>query len=420
MDKVQATVLNKLLDQYEQSKTFLGQNKVNQSFDVKIGKVFPKYQDDAEYDFFREVNVSLKELEKQGLIRLEGTRNGVLERALLQTERLEDCYARLKRVSRKEEQKWLTEVWKECLERLAQKETAAEARKHPLFSYLEAQQKRLSENKNIEYFDGNHRNYRDLLKLAEAVAENQEELFVRDLSVRLFLDSKRVEQLCAKVQSLLFQYGDYEEKESVLEECGVVRTPTYVMLKGNGCLNLAGQQLDLSGIKGDVALSTASLKELTEVRIKGSRVVTIENLTAFHDYDSRADFTVYLGGFHNRIKRDFLCFLYRQNPEKEYCHFGDLDAGGFYILEHLKRKTGIPFRSLWMDEETLRQFREYTVPMTANDRKRLQDLLLRLEEQERRGELKEDYRGVLSRMLSENCKLEQELAFAKSGRPGAE
>ena len=104
----------------------------------------------------------------------------------------------------------------------------------------------------------------------------------------------------------------------------------------------------------------------------------------------------------------------------EYCHFGDLDAGGFYILEHLKRKTGIPFRSLWMDEETLRQFREYTVPMTANDRKRLQDLLLRLEEQERRGELKEDYRGVLSRMLSENCKLEQELVFAKSGRPGAE
>lgn len=63
MDKIQAAVLNKLLDQYEQSKTFLGQNKVNQSFDVKIGKVYPKYKDDAEYDFFREVNASLKELE---------------------------------------------------------------------------------------------------------------------------------------------------------------------------------------------------------------------------------------------------------------------------------------------------------------------------------------------------------------------
>lgn len=407
MDKIQAAVLNKLLDQYEQSKTFLGQNKVNQSFDVKIGKVYPKYKDDAEYDFFREVNASLKELESQGLIRLAGKPNGVLERAVLQLERLEDCYIRLKRVSRREEQRWLAEVWEDFLRGLSQK--------NPLFSYIKAQKKRLSENKNIEYFDGDRKNYRDLLKLAEAVAENETELFVRDLSVRLFLDSKRVEQLCAKVQSLLFQYGDYEEKESVLEECGVVQTPTYVMMKGNGCLDLAGQRMDLSGMKGDIALSTASLKELKAVRILGRRVVTVENLTAFHDYENQSDFVVYLGGFHNRIKRDFLCFLYSQNPEKEYRHFGDLDAGGFYILEHLKRKTKIPFRTLWMDEETLLRFWEYTVPLTVNDRKRLQALMVFLEEQNQQGRLEEDYRGVIARMLSDNCKLEQELVFAYPG-----
>lgn len=412
MDKIQTTVLNKLLDQYEQSKTFLGRNKINQSFDVKIGRIFPKYKDDAEYEFFREVNASLRELEKQGLLRLVTKQNDVLERAVLQPERLEDCYAKLNRISRKEEQKRLTEVWNDCLWDLEQR---GAGRKHPLLSYIEAQQKRLSENKSVEYFDGNHENYRDLLKLAEAVAENEEEIFIRDLSVRLFLDSKRVEQLSAKVQALLFQYGEYEEKESVLEECGVVQTPTYVMLKGNGCLDLAGQQVNLAGLKGDIALSTASLKELKEVRIQGRRVVTVENLTAFHDYNNRDDFVIYLGGFHNRIKREFLCFLYGQNPEKEYLHFGDLDAGGFYILEHLKRKTGIPFRTLWMDEETILRFRKYTVPLTANDRKRLQALLALLEEQKRRGELEEDYRGVISRMLSENCKLEQELVFAQPG-----
>ena len=64
--------------------------------------------------------------------------------------------------------------------------------------------------------------------------ENKEEIFIRDFSIKHFHDSKRVEQLKAKAETLLFKYGDYEEKDSVLEELGIVATPTYVMLKGNG------------------------------------------------------------------------------------------------------------------------------------------------------------------------------------------
>lgn len=73
--------------------------------------------------------------------------------------------------------------------------------------------------------------------------------------------------------------------------------------------------------------------------------------TSFHDYSAEDDFVVYLGGFHNKVKRDFLLYLYQWNPEKEYRHFGDIDAGGFYILEHLKKETGIPFRSLYYGYE---------------------------------------------------------------------
>lgn len=58
--------------------------------------------------------------------------------------------------------------------------------------------------------------------------ENEEEIYVRDFSVRLFRDSKRVEKLASKAKALLFQYsGDaFVEKENMLEECGVVNTPT--------------------------------------------------------------------------------------------------------------------------------------------------------------------------------------------------
>ena len=131
----------------------------------------------------------------------------------------------------------------------------------------------------------------------------------------------------------------------------------------------------------------------------GKRVVTVENLTSFHDYEGTDDFVIYLGGFHNKVKRDFLMFLYEQNDGKKYLHFGDIDAGGFYILEHLKAKTGIPFKTLYMDVETLVKYKSQTKRLTQNDRQRIKNLLAKTE----------NYKDVLEYMLEQDCKLEQEV-----------
>ena len=253
----------------------------------------------------------------------------------------------------------------------------------------------------------------------KAVLENQEEVFIRSLSMQLFHDSKRMEQLKHKAEALLYQYGAYQERDFVLEECGIVHTPTYVMMKGNGSIRIGRkgktgsdeQEINLSLMEGDIALSTQSLKSLKAVTVMGKRVVTVENLTSFHDYSTEDDFVVYLGGFHNKVKRDFLLYLYQQNPEKEYRHFGDIDAGGFYILEHLKKATGISFRSLYMDTKTLERYRGDRKPLTENDRKRLLRLKEELTERMKHEET-EDYRGVISYMLDENCKLEQEAVYS--------
>lgn len=74
--------------------------------------------------------------------------------------------------------------------------------------------------------------------------------------------NQKVEALAGKAQVLMYQYGG-----------------TYVCLKGNGRMTLGSQVIDLSKLNGDVALSTASLKEF---------------------------FVIYLGGFHNTTKRKFL------------------------------------------------------------------------------------------------------------------
>lgn len=416
MNEIQKKVLNKLLDTYEKSKTFSGENKVNQTFSVNIGKMFPEYLDDSEYDFFCEVNMSLNEIEEQSLICLERSKKGTYERVCLNVDHIQETYMFLMRIPRRDEQEWLESVWVVFETRISGKE--------PLRQYIAAQRERNRQNQNIEYYkekegesgekgikrniDEIHRDYEDTLTMALAVLENEEEIFIRDLSIKVFGNSKRAEQLQSKVQALLFQYGDFEEKKTVLEECGVVHTPTYVMMKGNGKIWLNDQMVDLSRLKGDIALSTVSLKELKRVEVSGSRIVTIENLTSFHDYQNMDDFIIYLGGFHNKIKREFILKLYEQHKEKEYRHFGDMDAGGYYILEHLKRKTGICFRSIYMDQSVLEKYMDRTVKLTANDRSRLQRLLELLNEQEKQGQLVEDYRDVICFMLEHNCKLEQE------------
>lgn len=375
MDRQQRKVLEHLLDSYERSRTFRGDNQVNQSFSVSIGKLFPKYNDDAEYDYFCQINESMEELCAEGLVTLAYWKKGVLKKITLNPNRQDACYEMLGRMPRRREQEELVRVWDEICQGdgLCRRNESGQEHLIPLVKYITAQRLRVEKNLNVEYYNHDLEEYRELLLAVKAVLDNQEEIFIRNLSIQLFHDSKRMEQLKHRTEALLYQYGAYQERDCVLEECGIVHTPTYVMMKGNGRIRI--------GRKGKAG--------------------------SFHDYPAEDDFVVYLGGFHNKVKRDFLLYVYQQNPGKEYRHFGDIDAGGFYILEHLKKATGIPFRSLYMDTKTLERYRGDRKPLTENDRKRLLQLKEELAERVQHEET-EDYGDVISYMLDENCKLEQE------------
>ncbi len=417
MDRQQRKVLEHLLDSYERSRTFRGDNQVTQTFSVSVGKIFPQYNDDAEYDYFCQINESMEELCAGELVTLTYWKKGVLKKITLNPKRLDVCYEMLGRMPRRREQEELVRIWDDLGQgdELCQHSESGKEHQMPLVKYISAQRLRVEKNLNVEYYNHDLEEYRELLFAVKAVLENQEEIFVRNFSMQMFHDSKRMEQLKHSVEALLYQYGSYQERDFVLEECGIVHTPTYVMMKGNGSIKIKRkgkpgsdeQEINLSLMEGDIALSTQSLKSLKAVTVMGKRVVTVENLTSFHDYSAEDDFVVYLGGFHNKVKRDFLLYLYQQNPGKEYRHFGDIDAGGFYILEHLKKETGIPFRSLYMDMKTLQRYRGDRKPLTENDRKRLLRLKEELTERMKHEET-EDYRGVITYMLDENCKLEQE------------
>ena len=401
MDRYQKTVLNELMNKYERSRSYLGENKVTQNFAVTVAKQFPRYADDSEYDLFREINDSLSELEETGVVRLEHEKNGTIKKAVLVNEKISECYSMLDRIPRRQKQESLLSVIDMALS------VSADSRHECLNLYLKEQKNRIARNRNVEFYDGDTEKYRQFLEMAAAVLENEEETYIRDFSIKLFHDSKTAELLRGKVQSMLYQYGEFEEKEHILEESGIVNTPTYVCIKGCAEIILGGQQIDLRNIRGDLALSSETLKDLSRVAVTGGKIITIENLTSFHDFNDNEYFVIYLGGFHNRKRRNFLKKVYDDNPDSLYFHFGDIDAGGFYILNHLREKTGIRFKPVYMGKEILEKFRAFTKPLSQSDRKRLENLLERYE-----GEDDREYADICSEtveyMLINNCKLEQE------------
>ncbi len=409
LTKYQKRVLNKLIDKYEKSATFQGINKVHQSFYVTLGKIFTAYLDDAEYDLFTELNEDMLHLEESELVSLSWD-NGRVNRVDLRVDNIDNAYKVLFRTPRKALHEQLLNYFDEIDKKLRNK--CRDSISNDMLNlvelyckYISAQRKRIDCNKSIEFYDY-FEEYSDIWKVLLFLLENEEEIYVRDLSVRLFNDSKRLEAIRGKIESLLYTYGDYPDRACILEEHGIIKTPSYVMIKGNAIISLSEQRLDIGRLPGDIAFSTETLKNITDIDVTGNRVVTIENLTSFHRYDCKdTDVAIYLAGYHNRTKRDFLKSLYAKNPGIDYCHFGDIDAGGFYIYEHLKKKTGIPFITMNMDEDTFIRNKEYAKRLSSNDRVRLKKLL------EMYKKRNDDNYYTVKTMLDTGMKLEQEAVW---------
>lgn len=381
----QKSILNCLVDKYERSKSFIGTNSVSQSFSVKPEQLFPGYTDDANTSLFQTVNREADELEHLGYVSVKKKRNGVITSVSLATDHLEDVYRYLRRTPKKDTNLRLVELLSRFI-----------GKNELLDRYCKDQLVRLSDNKNIkgsDDFDG----FRQILQVLAAIFSVEEETYQRDFSVRVLGDSKAFEKIRSKVVTILMEYGDFDDAETVLEDLNIVKNPGHVYFKGTGVLNMTGQTIDLSRLPGDIGLSSKLLDAITSVQVTGSKVITVENLTTFHSFLDADALIIYLGGYHNTIRRKFIQRIFEQNKDKRYYHYGDIDAGGFYILQHLRRKTGIPFEPLHMDVETLVRNKKSWKNLTENDRDRLQNLMN-----------EKKFSKTVQFMLDNNCKLEQE------------
>lgn len=378
-------ILDLLVDKYENSKSFIGDNKRGQSFSISLSKAFPSYIDHSDYEAFSEINEAIRFLERHAYV--VGKKKGsVYDKLILNTEDMEAIYGYLHRKPKSIRNANLRKVLMKYRDQ------------HPiLMAYCDEQLQRLDQNKSVLWLgEGTINDLEQLLLGVSEALRIEEETYLRDFSVRVYGDSKVFEKLVNKIVGLLYAYGDFSDQHRILGELNLVKNPSYIHIKGALRLVIQEQSLDLSRLNGDLALSAALLEQVQEMELIGNRVLTVENLTSFHTMPCEDRLIIYLGGFHNSVSRKFLKKLYEQNPKAIYEHFGDIDAGGFYILEHLKKMTGIPFQAYRMDISTLEEYADRTKPLTQEDKKRLK----RFSEG--------PYCEVAAYMLKNNCKLEQE------------
>lgn len=397
LSKIQKDALNMLLDVYENSVTYKGQNIKNQSFAIKPEKIFYEYNGDyTDQDEVNQFNREMQSLMEFEFVILDYERGiPVISKIKLNTNSINEIYSVLKReditVKRNREIKMYTQYM---------------GVHDILDAFCKSQVERLNDYKDAKYTSDIAIN---ILKLLKYVLGNNSDIMERELSVAVLGDTKLFEKSYkSRICSIIEEYGELEldlsvldkkEKEKViLEEYQVFSNPSYIFFKGNVDIHYVdGNSMSVTP-DNPIAILSEAIARIEMIKVNSNRIVTVENLTSYNRINDNKSTFIYLSGYHNTAKQRFLKKIAENNSGVSWFHFGDIDPDGYYILKNLVEKTGIAFVPLYMDVQQLINCKQYCKPLEKNDMVKANSLLKF-----------HFYNEVMEFMLANNCKLEQEI-----------
>lgn len=397
MENYEKKLLATLVEKYRKSKKDSGTNVITKRTRVTPDRLYKAYkQNDGDLEKIEAVNQAVCQCQERGFLTFEqeGFSNEIrviylVDEKVEEIERyLEDAYQYESRYARKRR-----------LEELI----AAYEKKSPAAGHECDKLKRMLKKNQVSQ---DCLQLEDMLKALVFIEKNERELFLREASMLIYGDSKYLEEnalhsVCRALREYLERPCREDEMEDeILKEYHIVRERQKLCLKGNMTIRISGTELELGAFADGLEFFADELERLEWIRIHTPHFITVENRTSWLRLNIPDTVLFYLGGYCVRSQRDFLKKVYRDNPELVFWHFGDVDAGGFYIHEHLCRITGIPFRLYRMSRKELEdpRFKSCLRPLTQQDRIRLKSL-----------EKHELYRDSVMYMLEKNIKLEQEI-----------
>lgn len=383
-------ILSSFLDIYERREVYAKNQEKIRAIQIEPAKEFKEYANQYNYTTYREINVAIEKLISEDLIQVKKNESGQYTKVQMCLNRVKDIYLILRRVS----------VPQKCYILRSIIDKIDTFGKPILEKYCIDQIIYLDNFKKLPFgVDYDAKKLQNILNTLVAILELNSETYIRNFSTAVFKDSKVFQKIRSSIQSILYEYGDIViEKERILEIYNLFDNPTYVMIKGDTTIKFNKSLIELNEINGGIAVPSTALFQIESCIVNSDKLITVENLTAYHDTMESDGVIIYLGGFHNESKQKLLELIYSQNKEKEYFHKGDLDVYGFAILENLKEKTRIPFKPLEMDLLTLQKFYLSGLykNLTLADKKAMKSEKLNV------------YRDVLDYMLEHDCKVEQE------------
>lgn len=395
LSKIQIGALNMLLDVYENSVTYKGQNIKNQSFAIKPEKIFYDYNGDyTDQDEVNQFNREMQSLMEFEFVILDYERGiPVISKIKLNTNSINEIYSVLKREDITEKRNREIKMYTQYMG------------VHDIMdAFCKRQIERLNDYKDAKYTSDIAIN---ILKLLKYVLENNSDIMERELSVAVLGDTKLFKKSYkSRICSIIEEYGeldlfalDKKEKEkAILEEYQVFSNPSYIFFKGNVDIHyIDGSSISVTP-DNPIAILSEAIARIEMIKVNSNRIVTVENLTSYNRINDNKSTFIYLSGYHNTAKQRFLKKIAENNSGVSWFHFGDIDPDGYFILKNLVEKTGISFVPLYMDVQQLINYRQYCKPLEKNDMVKANSLLK-----------VHFYDEVMEFMLANNCKLEQEI-----------
>lgn len=388
------TILNTLLDRSEQSQ----RQKVVR---VHMDEIHhPDYYNPHEVQQRRGTNATLRELENQNIVRLHWQRfeeNNWLSSVDLVLEHRDMAYELLGRTPHSQQES--------MIRRLLAQQTPIPGWHAAFLEWVDIQ---LTKNLSVSPLDlQNPSKNADLLRTLAMIAQLNEPVLERILSIRLFNNSKRLEVFLDSILLILRHhdpdaklYGN--DKKALLLAHHVARVPEHVLIAGSLILQTENVYLDITPFQPSVALSATTLRTCTKVISHATQVITVENATSFTELAAiphDATLLVFTGGFASPAILRLLRTLHNEYPEMSFFHWGDLDVGGLRILEHLRRHLD-SVTPLGMNTTIFEQHLDYGQVLSEEEQKALQQL--------RNHSLLQDCIPVIDLLLSTKQKLEQE------------
>lgn len=387
-------LLNEFINIYERRKLYVSSEGKIRPLTIDLIKKYKEYGDRFDHDSYHLINLSIDKLIKCGYIKADKLNDGKYKKIKFNIISIENAYDEVGKQSIPKK----CDILKEILNSYIHSDSDI------IYNFCKNQMNTLKSFEKLPYQIGYDKEklYNALLIL-DAISNLKNETYVRNFSTAIFSDSKVFQkQYRGITESILFDYSDIiVEKIRILETYNLFDNPTYVSIKGDASIVLKTSTINTKDLTGGISLPATSLDDLINIEVNHSRVITVENLTTFHDTSEDSGVVIYLGGFHNEVKTELLQKIYNNNDDKEYYHSGDIDPYGFVILDNLIEKTGINFNPMDMGLQSLKKYHIAGLykPLTDEDRSVI--LTNRAK-----------HRDVFEYMLRNDCKVEQESKMA--------